>query len=148
MSLSAEILLNIVAVESDSADIAQGTRVTKAQYFVALTDGTDAGQAQIVFSDSKTSGGTDTYQLTSLSDTRSGAGVTVNMTAVKAIYIKNTHATHTLTLTGAYTGSVAPGGVLVNVNPTATGVTNGVLYVTSTVGATYDIVLVGEGSAV
>jgi hypothetical protein len=148
MSLSAEILVNLVAIETDTADIAKNTRVTRADYFVSLTEGTAANQAQIVWSDSRVSGGTDTLQLSALSDTRDGAAVTVNLTALKAIYLKNTDTTHTLTLTGAYTGSVAPGGVLVNVNPTAAGTTSATLYVTSTVGATYDLVIVGEGTAI
>jgi hypothetical protein len=148
MSLSAEILVNLVAIETDTADIAKNTRVTRADYFVSLTEGTAANQAQIVWSDSRVSGGTDTLQLSALSDTRDGAAVTVNLTALKAIYLKNTGDTHTLTVTGAYTGSVAPGGVLVNVNPTATGTASATLYVTSTVGATYDIVIVGEGTAI
>jgi hypothetical protein len=147
MSLSAEILVNLVAIETDTADIAKNTRVTRGDYFVSLTEGTAANQAQIVWSDSRVSGGTDTLQLSALSDTRDGAAVTVNLTALKAIYLKNTGTTHTLTVTGAYTGSVAPGGVLVNVNPTATGTTSATLYVTSTVGATYDLVIVGEGTA-
>jgi hypothetical protein len=148
MSLAAEVLVNLVAIETDTADIARNTRVTRADYFVSLTEGTEANQAQIVWSDSRVSGGTDTLQLSALSDTRDGAAVTVNLTALKAIYLKNTGSTHTLTVTGAYTGSVAPGGVLVNVNPTATGTTSATLYVTSTAGATYDIVIVGEGSAI
>jgi hypothetical protein len=148
MSLSAEILVNLVAIETDTADIAKNTRMTRADYFASLTEGTAANQAQIVWSDSRVSGGTDTLQLSALSDTRDGAAVTVNLTALKAIYIKNTGDTHTLTVTGAYTGSVAPGGVLVNVNPTATGTTSATLYVTSTVGATYDLVIVGEGTAI
>ena len=148
MSLSAEILVNLVAIETDTADISRNTRVTRADYFTSLTEGTAANQAQIVWSDSRVSAGTDTLQLSALSDTRDGAGVTINLTALKAIYLKNTGSTHTLTLTGAYTGSVAPGGVMLNVNPTATGTASATLYVTSTVGATYDIVIVGEGVAI
>ena len=148
MSLSAEVLVNLVAIETDTADIARNTRVTRADYFASLTEGTAANQAQIVWSDSRVSGGTDTLQLSALSDTRDGAAVTINLTALKAIYLKNTGDTHTLTVTGAYTGSVGPGGVMVNVNPTAAGTTSATLYVASTAGATYDIVIIGEGTAI
>ena len=148
MSLSAEVLVNLVAIETDAADIARNTRVTRADYFASLTEGTAANQAQIVWSDSRVSGGTDTLQLSALSDTRDGAAVTINLTALKAIYLKNTGDTHTLTVTGAYTGSVGPGGVMVNVNPTAAGTTSATLYVASTAGATYDIVIIGEGTAI
>ena len=148
MSLSAEILCRIVGIETDTADIATSTRVTKADHFLALSDGTAANQAQIIYSDSRTSGGTDTLQLSSLSDTRDGASVTITFTATKVLYVENTHATYTLTLTGAYTGSVPPGGILLVTNPTAAGTTAATLYVASTAGATYKLVIVGEGSIV
>jgi hypothetical protein len=148
MSLSAEILCRIIGMETDTADIAKNTRVTKADYFLALGDGTGANQAQLVYSDSRTSGGTDTLQLSALADTRDGAGVSVVFSAVKTLYIENTGATHTLTITGAFTGSVPPGGVLLCTNPTAAGTTAATLYVASTAGATYKIVIVGEGSIV
>jgi hypothetical protein len=148
VSLSAEVFFSIVAVETDTADIARNSRVTRADYFQALTEGTDANQAQIVWSDSRVSGGTDTLQLSSLSDTRDGASVSVVFSAVKAIYVRNTGSTHTLTLTGSFSGSVAPGGILAVVNPTAAGASASSLVVTSTSGATYDIVVVGEGTII
>lgn len=148
MSLSAEVLFSIVAVETDTADIARNSRITKADYFQALTEGTDANQAQIAWSDSRVSGGTDTLQLSALSDTRDGASVSVVFSAVKAIYIRNTGSTHTLTLSGSLSGSVAPGGIFVVVNPTAAGASASSLVVTSTAGATYDIVVIGEGTII
>ena len=148
MSLSAEILCRIVGIETDTADIAKNTRVTKADYFLALTDGTAANQAQIIYSDARTSAGTDTFQLSSLSDTRDGAAVTLSFTAAKVLFIENTDATRTLTVTGAYSSSVPPGGVLLCTNPTAAGTTASSLFVASTAGATYKIVIVGEGSIV
>jgi hypothetical protein len=148
VSLSAEVFFSIVAVETDTADIARNSRVTRADYFQALTEGTAANQAQIVWSDSRVSGGTDTIQLDSLSDTRDGASVSVVFSAVKTIYVRNTGSTHTLTLTGSFSGSVAPGGILAVVNPTAAGASASTLVVTSTVGATYDIVVVGEGTII
>ena len=148
MSLSAEILCRIVGIETDTADIARNTRVTKADYFLALTDGTGANQAQVIYSDSVTGGGTDTYQLSSLNDTRDGASVTITFTATKVLYIENTHASNTLAVTGAYSGSVPPGGVLLATNPTAAGTAASSLFVASTAGTTYKIVIVGEGSIV
>lgn len=148
MSLSAEIFCRIVGIETDTADIATNTRVTKADYFKALSDGDGAGQAQIIYSDARTSGGTDTFQLSSLADARDGAAVTIAFTAAKVLYIENTHATNTITVTGAYTGSVPAGGALLAVNPTAAGTTANTLYLASTVGTTYRIVIVGEGSII
>jgi len=148
VSLSAEVFFSIVAVEADTADIARNSRVTRADYFQALTEGTAANQAQIVWSDSRVSGGTDTIQLDSLSDTRDGASVSVVFSAVKTIYVRNTGGTHTLTLTGSFSGSVAPGGIFAVVNPTAAGASASTLVVTSTAGATYDIVVIGEGTII
>ena len=148
MSLSAEVFFSIVAVETDTADIARNSRVTRADYFQALTEGTAANQAQIVWSDSRVSGGTDTIQLDSLSDTRDGASVSVVFSAVKTIYVRNTGSTHTLTLTGSFSGSVAPGGIFAIVNPSAAGASASSLVVTSTAGATYDIVVIGEGTII
>jgi len=148
VSLSAEVFFSIVAVETDTADIARNSRVTRADYFQALTEGTAANQAQIVWSDSRVSGGTDTIQLDSLSDTRDGASVSVVFSAVKTIYVRNTGSTHTLTLTGSFSGSVAPGGIFAIVNPSAAGASASSLVVTSTAGATYDIVVIGEGTII
>lgn len=148
MSLSAEILCRIVGIETDTADIAKNTRVTKAEYFTAFADGTAAGQAQVIYSDSVTSAGTDMFQLSSLPDARDGAAVTIAFTAAKVLYIKNTHASNTITVTGAYTGSVPAGGMLLAVNPTAAGTTAATLYLASTAGTTYEIVIVGEGSLI
>ena len=148
MSLAAEILCRIVGIETDTADIAKNTRVTKADYFLALSDGDGANQAQVIYSDSRTSGGTDTLQLSSLADTRDGASVTIAFTAAKVLYVKNTHASNTIAVSGAYTGSVPPGGILLAVNPTAAGTTANSLFLTSTAGTTYEIVIVGEGSII
>lgn len=149
MSLSAEILFNIVAVETDSGDIAATNRITRADYFKALSDGTGADQAQIVWSDTRTIFGTDTLQLSSLADARDGAAVTVSFSAVKAVFVENKSTLYSLTLTGAFSGSVPPGGMLAVVNPTADGSTASTLFVASASGsATYDLVIVGEGTIV
>lgn len=146
MSLSAEILCRIVGLETDTADIAKNTRVTRAEYFKALSDGTAADQAQVIYSDIRTSGGTDTFQLSALADTRDGAAVSIAFTAAKVLYIENTHATNAITVTGSFSGSVAAGGMLMAVNPTAAGTTASSLFLTATAGTTYKIVIVGEGS--
>jgi hypothetical protein len=152
VSLSAEVFFSIVAVETDTADIARNSRVTRADYFQALTEGTAANQAQIVWSDSRVSGGTDTLQLNNLSDTRDGASVSVVFSAVKAIYVRNTSAS-TLALSFSIVGvgqacNVSAGGVFCLVDPTSIGSLISTLVVASAVGATYDIVLIGEGTIV
>lgn len=152
MSLSAEVFFSIVAVETDTADIARNSRVTRADYFQALTEGTAANQAQIVWSDSRVSGGSDTLQLNNLPDTRDGASVSVVFSVVKAMYVRNTSAS-TLSLSFPIVGSsqscsVGAGGVLCLVDPTALGSSISTLFVASAAGATYDIVLIGEGTIV
>lgn len=158
MSLSAEVLVNLVAIETDAADIARNTRVTRADYFASLTEGTAANQAQIVWSDSRVSGGTDTLQLSSLSDTRDGAGVTVAFSTVKVLYLKNTHAANSIAIAVVEAGigqtvRVQPGGVFLLANPSdqgnATGIGSALTYnITATVGTTYDLVIVGEGAVI
>lgn len=158
MSLSAEILCRIVGIETDTADISKNTRVTKADYFRALSDGTSANQAQVIYSDARVCAGTDTFQLSSLPDTRDGAAVTISFTAVKVLYVRNTHATNNLVISGSLPLGSTPvtvnaGGMVLLVNPTDTGNTagfGGLLshFVTATAGTTYEIVIVGEGSIV
>jgi hypothetical protein len=72
--------------------------------------------------------------------------VSCNFTAVKAIFVKNTHSTHTITLTGAFTGVLRPGGVFLLVDPSAAGVSVSSLFFETTAGATYDLVVIGEGT--
>lgn len=158
MSLSAEILCRIVGIETDTADIARNTRVTKTEYFRALSDGTAANQAQVIYSDARVCAGTDTFQLSSLPDTRDGAAVTISLTAVKALYVRNTHATNVLAISasagfGSEVVRVQPGGILLLVNPNDAGNASGVggpvsQFVSATAGTTYEIVIVGEGSIV
>jgi len=156
MSLSAEILCRIVGIETDTADIAKNTRVTKAEYFRALSDGDGANQAQVIYSDARASAGTDTFQLSSLPDTRDGAAVTIAFTAVKAMYVRNTHATNSLTLSASASPFasqivVVPQGVVLVANPSNTGALSFIgaavtHFITAPVGTTYEIVIVGEGS--
>jgi len=151
MSLNAQITLSILAHETSVADIARTLRATPASYSAVLSDGTAAYQAQVVWSDSRTIVGSgETLNLASLPDTRDGAVVSVAITAVKAFYIRNSHASSLLTFAGLPLPTsglaVAAGGAYVQVDPTAAGMTAGTITVTGPAGATYDIVLIGEGS--
>lgn len=147
MSLDATILVDIIARETVASGLMSDVRVTPRQYSLILSDGTGANQAQIAWSDSRTlASGSASILLTSISDTRYGNPVTVNFSAVKCIYIKNTHATYTLSFTGAFTASIKPGGVFVLCDPSAAGVPGSTLSVSSTTGATFDIVVIGEGT--
>ena len=150
MPLAAQVALSILAHETSSGDLSRTLRATPANYALTLTDGTGANQAQVVWSDSRTlAGASETLNLTSLADTRDGAAVTVTMSAVKSLYARNS-GTVTLTFAGspfpAGGQAVAPGGAVVQCDPTAAGMAASGLTVTGSPGGSYDLVLIGEGT--
>jgi hypothetical protein len=150
MALNAQIVLSILAHETSSGDLSRTLRATPVNYALALGDGTAANQAQVAWSDSRTlAGASETLNLASLADTRDGAAAVVSVTAVKALYVRNS-GTATLTFAGApfpaAGQAIAPGGALVQCDPTAAGITASGVTVTGSAGCAYDIVLIGEGS--
>jgi hypothetical protein len=153
MPLNAQVAVSIVAHETAAGDLSRAMRVTPATYAMLFTDGTAANQAQVVWSAVRVCAGNDTIQLSSLPDTRDGAAVTVSFTAVKALYVRNTHATNLLGLSTSLNNSigVVPGGVFLVVNPSNTGATSNIgaavnHFITATAGTTYEIVIIGEGT--
>lgn len=95
MALNAQITLSIVAHEADSGDLSRTLRATPASHAVTLTNGVGAGQAQIVWSDSRTIstlGGYEDLNFQALQDDRGQ----VELTEVVSLYIKNTHASDLL----------------------------------------------------
>lgn len=147
MALNAQITLSILAHETSSGDLSRTLRATPANYALSLGDGTGANQAQVAWSDSRTvSGPSETLTLSSLSDTRDGASVSVALTAVKVAYIRNAHATTALNVAGGPFGSgytLPAGAAAVHADPSAGGLAATAVTVT---GAAYDIVLIGEGT--
>jgi hypothetical protein len=166
MALNAQILLSILAHESDSGDISRTLRATPTTYALALTDGTGANQAQVVWSDAGTIpvSSSNEVDLTALVDDRG----TVTMTSVKAIAFKNVSSQAPIVLvqpqnaawqTGPYGAgevSIPPGGMALFVAPTAGGwpvaagpqiidITNGAAFGSGNI-ASYEIVLIGEGT--
>jgi hypothetical protein len=151
MPLSAQLALSFLSHESSSGDLARTMRVTPATYALALSDGSGANKAQVAWSDARTlSGASDTLNLASLADTRDGAAAVVTITAAKAIYVKNTHSSISLAFSGGpLTASgvvLASGGVCFLCNASAAGLGAGTISVAGSAGATYEIVIVGEGS--
>lgn len=150
MPLNAQVALSIVAHETAAGDLSRQMRVTPATYAMLFTDGTGANQAQVVWSDSRTlSGASETLTLSSLADTRDGAAVTVALTAVKAAYLRNSHSSISLSASGGPFGSgvtVAPGGCVAVVDPSAGGLSASAVTVAGSAGGTYDIALIGEGT--
>jgi hypothetical protein len=165
MALNAQILFSIVAQESSSGDMFNQMRVTPASYAASLADGTGANQAQIAWSDSRVVGASesDDLVLTALSDDRG----TVSFSSIKSWYVKNT-SQYTLTLgrdqegdalpTSPWTGwvygytsgfNISPGGAIAHCSPSASGepvAAGNRIRVSAAEGATYDIVLIGEGT--
>ena len=163
MALDAQILLSILAHETSSGDISRTLRATPASYSLSLSDGTGASQAQVVWSDSRTidAAGDDTPNVAGLTDDR-GA---VAFTAIKLLYIRNTGsvplnligngdwATGPQKLPDTSNYEIPAGGCWLATNPTAAGWSVGAsprfLTITNqsaSTAATYEIVLIGEGT--
>lgn len=165
MDLTAQILLQIAAVETTTADLSSTVTTTNINQSLSLATGTGANQAQIVWSDSRTIdiAADDILDMSSLADARG----TVVFSAVKLIYIRNTGAapinwignmdwdTGPQKLPDASSYEIPPGGVYLATNPSASGWAVGASaeYLTlqnteptETLSATYDILLIGEGS--
>lgn len=149
MALNAQITLSLVAQESSSGDLSSTLRVTPAAYAKTLTDGSGTDKAQVAWGDARTlAGASETLSPASLTDMRAGATATVTMTAIKAVYVRNT-GTGSLSFAGgpfaAAGQTVSAGAVTVAVEPSsgmaATGIT-----VTGAIGRSYEILLIGEGS--
>lgn len=150
MSFSAQVTLSLLAHESSTEGLSNAVRVTPVSYALALADGTAANQAQVAWSDTRTLSGTSqTVSLSSLSDVRAGATVTVTITAVKAWYVRN-RGTAALSFAGAPFPAVgltvAGGAVAMQSDPSAAGMAASGVTVTGSAGGSYDIVLFGKGS--
>lgn len=160
MPLNAQISLSILTHETSSGDLSRTLRATPANYAIALTDGTGANQANLVWSASESiAGGADwTPSGANFANFADDRG-TVAFSAIKTVYIKNSGA-HPAVLFGsdwpALGNGVAEiplpaGGVLFMSRTDASGwaTANSILTI-STPGnqpaTTIEIVLVGEGS--
>jgi len=157
MALNAQILLSILAHESDNGDISQSLRATPATYALALTDGTGANQAQVVWSDAGTAtlAGV-TLSLTALPTVIEGAAATVNLSSgMKCIYLRNkgiqSIAISSANVSGLPSSglSVRAGGAMVLVATTPSSYAATSLGPSITLAGNdvdYDIILIGEGT--
>lgn len=150
MAFSAQVTLSLLAHETEASTLSSGIRVTPASYAQALTDGSAANQAQVAWSANRTlASASQNLSLSTLSDVRCGATVTVTITAVKAWYLRNRGASSIAFAGAPFPAAgltVAAGAVAVQVDPSASGMAVSGVTVTGTVGGNYDIVLLGEGS--
>jgi hypothetical protein len=165
MALNAQILLSILAHESSSGDISQTLRATPATYSLTLGNGTGANQAQVAWSDSRTidAGGEDSLNFQSLPDDRG----TVSFSAIKLLYLRNTHASNSLTLVAGVSlanswtslgwsdeavgeTNLQPESAVMLANGSASGMlvssSDKMLYLRGTTNTTYEIILIGEGT--
>ena len=150
MPLNAQIALSLIAHETTAGDLSQTLRATPVSYAVSLSDGSGANQAQVVWSATRTlSGASESLPLAALQDTRDGSPATVTMTAVKAAFVRNKGAS-SVSFAGAPFPSAgitaAAGATIVLCDPSAAGMAASGVTVTGTVGGSYDIVFVGEGT--
>lgn len=164
MDLTAQILLQIAAVETSTADLSATVTTTNVSRSISFATGTGANQAQVAWSDSRTIDalGEDTPDLAALDDARG----TVAFTAIKLIYIRNTGAqpivwdgngdwdTGPQKTPDTSSYEIPPGGIYLASNPSAAGWAVGASgeYVTilndNATAGSYDILLIGEGSIV
>ena len=149
MALNAQILLSILAHESDAGDISRTLRATPATYALALTDGTGANQAQVAWSDSRTVTAAADYDFPNASGFTDDRG-TVSFTVINAIYIRNTGP---VTMTFSFPDVIGElflqaGAAFFISRSDAAGWTVGAVSVfnPNALDGTYDIVLIGEGT--
>lgn len=161
MSIDGRINVDVLFHDTLTSNLSSQLRVAAATYSLPLVEGTGANQAQVTWTSSATAGGEspDELILQSLGDDRGN----VSVTAVKAIYIRNKSASHSLRVTvdnwAALDSVLTPfnlvvpaGGVCVYTNPTASGWATGASSALSLIAegegqsVDYDILLVGEGS--
>ena len=146
MPLNAQLTLSILAHETSSGDLSRTLRATPVSYASSLSDGTGAGQAQVAWSATRPlAGASETINPSALADTRDGSPATVTMTAVKVVYVRNKGGS-AISIAGLPITSVAAGAAAMHCDPSAAGIVAGGVTVTGTVGGTYDIVLIGEGT--
>lgn len=143
MALNAQVTMSLVAHESSAGDLSKTLRVTPASFAATLSDG-------VAWSASKTlSGSTQNISLSSLPDTRDGSPATVTMTAVKAVFVRNS-GTANLTFAGgpfaAGGETLRPSASVLRCDSSASSLASSGVTVTGSTGCTYDIVLVGPGS--
>lgn len=150
MALNAQLSLSLVAHESSSGDLSSTLRSTPVSYAINLTDGTGENQAQVAWSDARTlSGSTDSVTPATLSDLRAGATATVTMTAIKAVYVRNTGSGSLSFAGGPFPSggqTVTAGAVAAQIDPSAGGMSASGITVTGATGRSYEILLIGEGS--
>ena len=158
MPLNAQILLSILAHETSAGNLWKTIRVTPASYALSLTDGTGASQAQVAWSRSETIATPDDNflsagNLTIESDDR---GI-ITISSVKVLYVKNagTSGNFSFIAEGQFWFSqsgnsvfLKPGAAILLLAPDAAGLSGESvqLNIVGDVGATYEIVLIGEGT--
>lgn len=163
MDISAQIVVQLSASETESGSISNLSKSTSVRDAITLTTGTGANQAQVAFSAAKTitANSSQVLDLADLDDSRGALA----FTAIKILYIKNT-GTVPIKWIGYGDWNTGPqklpddseleipaGGLYLATNPSAAGWSVGASaeYLTlenqhASTPATYDVVMIGEGS--
>lgn len=168
MSLTAKLQAKISANENVSLDLGEAALPLLISASEDFTDGTGAGKVQQLFSDQRTLEASANEELDLVGDLKNAFGQTLTFTAIKGIYIKAAAGnTNNVEVGGAVSNAfqgplkdasdvvvLPPGGVLFCIHPGAgwavTSGTGDLLKVAndgSGTGVTYDVVLIGEGTA-
>lgn len=155
MALDAQILLSILAHESSAGDISRTLRVTPASYSLVLSDGVEVNQAQFAWSDSGSvdANGT-TFDTFALADVVDGVQTTKSFGCLKCIYVRNTSVATNITLAFAqWVGLpssmvIRPQGVFISIAPNTNGYATAGLghsfTLSSSIGASYEVLLIGH----
>lgn len=167
MALSATIKASIGATLTRTADFESASSAIADSLSVALTDGTGAGQADVIFKDQRTLGASATEDLDLSGSLTNIYGVTAVFARIKAILVtaatgntNNVNVTRPasngvpLFLAASDGISVRPGGAFLWVAPDLTGIavtasTGDLLTLTNsagTTGVTYNITIIGASA--
>jgi hypothetical protein len=160
-------VVSLLAVQTNAKDLATPHFDIVEKYEFDFDDGTGADQAQVVFEDTRTLAGSTNESLDLAGGLPHDLGGTITFTAAKVLIVKASDSNTGNLRVGAGVSNafqgwfgasavgclVPPGGILVLIDPSATGesVTGGTgdllrIENLSAGSSTYEIILAGEGS--
>ena len=163
-TLNARVQLNVTANHTKTSGLVTGKDRLEKVFEQLFTSGTGSGMADTLFHDERTLTDGSSEDLDIVGTLTDLFKDTVNLIKVKALIIKNTSTTQTLSVGGAsatqflsWVGSatdlvkIPPGGVMALYNPagyTAAGGTADKLKILNSAGAAciYDIIIIGSSS--
>jgi hypothetical protein len=168
MSLQTDIAVNVAAAYQAALDLTTPIAAHAIKNALSLSSGTGNGQADLVFSDTRTIAASSSENLDLAGVLADAFGATLTFVKIKAIYIKAAAGnTNDVVVGGAASNgfvnwvadttdkiNIRPGGVFLLVDPQGSGYavtasTGDILKVANsggTTGVTYDIVIIGTSA--